>query len=287
MITLKIAELGIAADGFDFPYFRKRTMEYQEPFAKSDLKITCRMLPHIPKPAGAEIAACGERHFLRIEQGYGLYDSAWLNGEEVVVASITANRDWSVVEAALRDVEQCGGAPSDVRSFHLLGEVFRWFLPFHEGIVLHSSCLLSQGSAMAFSAPSGTGKSTHTGLWRKYFTDVTMMNDDSPAVRKREQGMIAYGTPWSGKTEINHNLSAPLKAIVFLEQAKENRLQRLSNREISFRLLRELARPVFPELLQQNLNFLEQMIGAVPAYLLQCTISEEAARLSHRILEGD
>ena len=39
-------------------------------------------------------------------------------------------------------------------------ELLRW-----NGIMLHASCVEKDGFAYLFSAPSGTGKSTHTHLW--------------------------------------------------------------------------------------------------------------------------
>lgn len=285
MISLQAAELGIAAEGFDTPLFRQRTKEYAQKVEQPQLRISCEIRKELSKPEGIEIAAQGERHWLKSETGYAFYDSIPVEGREQIIASVSSNRDWSFITAELRDVESLGGASLEVRNFNLLGEVFRWFLPFHEGMVFHSSCLRCNGKAMAFSAPSGTGKSTHTGLWREYFLGVEMINDDSPAIRFSNGCMIAYGTPWSGKSDINHNISAPLAAIVFLEQAKENSLCSLSGKEAVFRLLRELARPVYPELLQMTLAFLEQMLEAVPAYLLKCNISREAAEFSHSLLE--
>ncbi len=283
MIYLNIAGLNIAAEGFDTPLFQERTKEYQYKTTKADLTIHCKFNDHIPFPRGTEVASSGERHWLKDENTYSFYDSVVIDGQEIVIASVTANKDWSYVESELMNVEQWGGPESDVRNFNLLGEVFRWFILFHQGIILHSSCLKCEGKGIAFSAPSGTGKSTHTGLWRKYYS-VEMINDDSPAVRFIDNKMIVFGTPWSGKTDINHNINAPLAYIVFLEQANENQLEKLTNSQVSQKLLRELIRPVYPELLLKTLDFMEKMITNVPAYLLKCTISEEAATLTHSLL---
>ena len=79
------------------------------------------------------------------------------------------------------------------------------------------------GAAYLFTAPSGTGKSTHTRLWREVFGDrVWMINDDKPMLRISENLVTAYGTPWNGKHHISRNASAPLKAIVQLNRGKEN-----------------------------------------------------------------
>ena len=283
MIYLKIADLNIAAEGFDTPLFQKRTSEYQCVKTTADLTVKCEFLNEIPFPEGIQVAFSGERHWLKTENGYAIYDSICVDGTEVVIASIIANQDWSEVRSYLKNVEQWGGPASDVRNFNLLGEVFRWFILFHDGIILHSSSLKCDGKGIAFSAPSGTGKSTHTSLWRNIY-QAEMINDDSPAVRIIDDTMMLFGTPWSGKTDINHNISAPFSCLVFLEQAKENRITKLPPNQINFLLLRELVRPVYPELLIKTLSFMEKIISTVPAFLLQCTISEEAAKLSHSIL---
>ncbi len=283
MIYLKIAGLTIAADGFDTLLFQERTKEYQCNITEADMTIHCKFNDHILFPRGTEVASYGERHWVKDEDTYSFYDSIFIDGKEIVIASVTANKDWSHVESELMNVEQWGGPESDLRNFNLLGEVFRWFILFHQGIILHSSCLKCKGKGIAFSAPSGTGKSTHTELWRKYYS-VEMINDDSPAVRLINGKMTVFGTPWSGKTDINHNISAPLACIVFLEQANENQLIKLSSSQVSQKLLRELIRPVYPELLLKTLDFMEKMITYVPAYLLKCTISEEAAILTYSLL---
>ena len=131
-----------------------------------------------------------------------------------------------------------------------------------------------------FSAPSGTGKSTHSGLWKKYYSDdVTVINDDSPALRFMPNGIKVCGTPWSGKTDINTNISAPLKAIVMLQQKPENTIRRLSVDEAVFRLMNEVTRPAYNELFEITLNNIEKIISSVPVYLLGCNISKEAVDL--------
>jgi len=283
MIYLNVADFNIAVSGFDTPLFQKRTEEYQCAPIKADLTVSCEFLDEIPFPKGNPVASAGERHWLKNETEYVIYDSIFVDGKEVVIASIIANHNWSEVRGYLKNVEQWGGPASDLRNFNLLGEVFRWFILFHDGIILHSSCIKCKGKGIAFSAPSGTGKSTHTGLWRQCF-ETEMINDDSPAVRTKNGILHLFGTPWSGKTDINHNIHAPFSFLVFLEQGKENKLTKLSTAQVNFLLLRELARPVYPELSSMTLDFMGKIIENVPAYLLQCTISEEAAKLSYSLL---
>ena len=73
-------------------------------------------------------------------------------------------------------------------------------------MLLHSSAVVVDGYAYLFSADSGTGKSTHTGLWKQHFGDrAYIINDDKPAIRKVDGEWYVFGTPWSGKTDTSVN----------------------------------------------------------------------------------
>ena len=99
--------------------------------------------------------------------------------------------------------------------------------------MIHSSCIAYKDKAILFSADSGTGKSTHTGLWKElYQDDVKFINDDKPIVRLVNDEVIAYGTPWSGKTDLNSNISAPLKGIVILKRGVNNEIKEVSLNEV-------------------------------------------------------
>ena len=97
-------------------------------------------------------------------------------------------------------------------------------------ILFHCSAIEIDGKALLFTAPSGTGKSTHTRLWREVFGDrVTMINDDKPLlfIPKNTNGEMSdnvkvYGTPYAGKDGLQTNTSASVSAIIVLHQAKEN-----------------------------------------------------------------
>ncbi len=165
--------------------------------------------------------------------------------------------------------------------------VFAERLIYLGGMVLHGSCMALDGKAVIFSAPSGTGKSTHTGLWRQLYGDrVTVINDDKPAIRFNAQGQpIAYGTPWSGKTDLNCNVSAPLHALVFLQRASDNAIRRLSATEALLYMNRELSHPYHDEQLDQTLlDTALRLIQSVPVFLLSCTPDERAVETVRRAL---
>ena len=151
--------------------------------------------------------------------------------------------------------------------------------------LFHSSAIEADGKAYLFSAPSGTGKSTHASLWRKYFPDrVRMINDDKPLLRFTEGEVRVYGTPWNGKHRVGENICAPLGGICFLRQAKENSIRPLDATNALLHVVPQIYLPRGEKECAAVLKMARELTKAAPQYLLDCNISEEAARLSFETL---
>ena len=162
--------------------------------------------------------------------------------------------------------------------------LFRNRILFHQGLVLHSSAIKYCDKAILFTAPSGTGKSTMAHLWVKH-KNAVILNGDSPAIRMMGDRPIVFGTPWSGSKPEFVNDSAPLKAIVVLEQAPENRIRKLDAYEYVTRVLPRVFLPYFDQgLMGRALENFEKIVGSVPVYLLQCRPDQEAVELVHQCL---
>ena len=156
------------------------------------------------------------------------------------------------------------------------------------GFFLHCSCLMHRGEAVIFTAPSGTGKSTHASLWRRHFGDeVTMINDDKPLVREKDGRFIVYGTPWNGKHGIGNNISAPIKAVVFLRQAPENRAERISPVDALTLLLQQTVLPSDKTRMSNLLDMLGRLVETIPMLRLGCTISDEAVEVISRKIDEE
>ncbi len=162
--------------------------------------------------------------------------------------------------------------------YSLTGFAFQDRLTVLGNGILHASSLAWRDHGVAFSANSGTGKSTHTGLWRQRFGDeVTIVNDDKPAIVFEEDKPYLCGTPWSGKTSLNSNLKVPLEAIVFIERGQENRIRRLDTLDSYFNLSSQIARPYYDAKVgEKMIQFAERLLATVPIYGLSCNISPEA-----------
>lgn len=155
----------------------------------------------------------------------------------------------------------------------------------HERFLVHAAVIKYDGCAYAFSAKSGTGKSTHIALWRKFFGEgVTVINGDKPILHRTDDGFIAYGTPWCGKEGWQRNDSAPLKAICFIERSTENYIRPLESREAVERIFHQMLRPKTVAEMDLTVSLADALLRTVPIYVLGCDISREAAELSFRTL---
>lgn len=158
----------------------------------------------------------------------------------------------------------------------------------HHTAAIHSSVIVVDNEAIMFLGESGTGKSTHTRLWRENIKGATLLNDDSPFLRIVEGKAIAYGSPWSGKTPCYKNESYPLRAIVRLSQAPHNAMRRLRGAQAIGALLPSMP-PAFAfdkELEERMIDILSATMADVAVYHLECLPNAEAAHLSYNTVFG-
>lgn len=155
------------------------------------------------------------------------------------------------------------------------------------GMMLHASAVVVDGKAYLFSAPSGTGKSTHTGLWLKAFGARSfILNDDKPAVRREEGVWYAYGTPWSGKYDISTDIRVPLAGIAILGRGDRNEIEPFGGTGAIVAILEQTARPRSPEFRIRLLELLDQLITEVPVWKLRCNMEPEAVWVSYEAMSG-
>ena len=143
-------------------------------------------------------------------------------------------------------------------------------------LLLHGSTVAVDGQAYLFTAPCGTGKSTHTRLWRELFGDrAVMINDDKAFLQLRQDGVWACGSPWMGKHGIGTNISLPLKGICFLQRGTENRIQKTG----PDKWLPELIHQCFiPE--ERYYSLVRQLAQRVPLWEMSCTKDLQAAAIA-------
>ena len=158
-------------------------------------------------------------------------------------------------------------------------------LPAYNVFLMHSSVVEVDGYAYAFTAKSGVGKSTHTALWLKNIPNARVLNGDKPLYRLVPDGSLtACGTPWNGKENWGENISAPLAAICFIERGAENRITPAVEEDVIGRLMHQLYLRGSRQSVAQQLCLMDALVRAVPYYVLECNISDEAAHVAYNAM---
>lgn len=168
----------------------------------------------------------------------------------------------------------------------MYGTYFYTRLIMYEGIMLHSSAVVYEDKAYLFSAPSGTGKSTHTSLWLEVFEGSYILNDDKPAIRTIDNNIYAYGTPFSGKTDLNVNERKLIQGICFIQRDDENWIEKATTKEAISFLYRETVRPSNKELLNRAFNIVEEIVKEIKIYNMGLNISHDAVFLAYKTMNN-
>lgn len=158
-------------------------------------------------------------------------------------------------------------------------------LPRYGVVLFHGSALALDGEGVLFTATSGTGKSTHSSLWRSVYGDrVTMVNDDKPFLRISPEGVWVCGSPWTGKHRLGSNTCVPLKAVCILCRGEENRAERISPREAMPMLLQQMFHPEGDAEVLRKLQLADQLSRKAECYRLHCNMDPDAARVVYTAL---
>ena len=152
----------------------------------------------------------------------------------------------------------------------------------YDTLLFHGSAIALDGEGYLFTAKSGTGKSTHTRLWREVFGNrAVMVNDDKPLLKITASGVLVCGTPWDGKHHLSSNIQAPLKAICILQRGETNQIREITPSEALPQLLQQCYHPEIAGGLLKQLALLDLLSHNVKFFLLQCNMDREAALTAH------
>ena len=185
-----------------------------------------------------------------------------------------------------RDEAQVQVPTQEEREYILHSAAFCREIIQHGRFFLHASAVVCGGGAYLFSGPSGTGKSTHTALWQKLYPGIQILNDDKPVIWPEKGKITAWGTPFSGKTQLQMNRGVPLRGICFLKQARENRIRPVAETEALALILNNTWRPKDDKTMNLLLNGIQQVVEEIPIFALSCTTDPEAAQLSYATMKG-
>lgn len=173
----------------------------------------------------------------------------------------------------------------DDSEYMATGAVFYSRLLDHDGLLLHASCVVLDGKAYLFSAPCGTGKSTHTAFWLSRFGErAYILNDDKPALRLVDGKWFVYGTPWSGKNDISRNARVPLGGIGILRRGDKNHAEKITGAAAAFGILDQTIRPRREERMQTVMALVGKLVETGRIYQVTATLSPEAAEVASGVM---
>lgn len=203
---------------------------------------------------------------------------------------VTCSRDYSEITVYMPtnrfySVEQKNGIDlffpfSLVRAACEAGMVMR------DGMPLHASMVEKDGYGVIFLGPSGMGKSTQAKLWEKY-QNADFVIGDRPGLRCIDGVWYGFGMPWDGKDSIKRQKWVPVKALVSLQQAKENQIVRLNNQQAMIVLLNQVMMPMWDEdAMEGATELMGRLAKDIPFYHLKNLPNEEATVLTYQTIFG-
>ena len=211
------------------------------------------------------------------------------NAEPYLSDAATAQINIKTSADDIRSIAEHNGLDDlEICEYLLLGQRFCRYLLEYDGMQLHSSAVVVDGRAYLFSADSGTGKSTHTSLWKQIFGErAQIINDDKPAIRLIDGVFYAYGTPFCGKDDININARAPIAGICFIERGEVNEIHRIGVEETLPLIMKQIYLPRKSENMDKLLSLIEKICLLVPTYKLKGNMSVDAAKTSYCAMSGE
>lgn len=144
-------------------------------------------------------------------------------------------------------------------------------------VTLHSSAIVIDGEAYAFTGPSGIGKSTRADAWMDTFK-AERISGDRPLIRVSPPE--AYGVPWDGKEKCFRNVHFPLKVIFDVRRSDTVYIRTMSFSQRRKQLLRQCFLPMWDTetAAAQMANIMK--LAAGPQILrIFCGKTEEDARM--------
>lgn len=192
----------------------------------------------------------------------------------------------SMEEAAYEGLPCPAYSPAELESTAVYRKIAAR-LPDYDALVFHGSAVAVGDKAYLFTAKSGTGKTTHTGLWLKNIEGSYVVNGDKPILRIMDGRPFVCGTPWMGKEGLGCGRNVPLAAICLLNRSADNRIEKADFGKVYLRLIGQSYRPPEGGLVAKTVKLLERIGQSVPIFELFCNMEDEAALVSFGGMSDD
>lgn len=157
-------------------------------------------------------------------------------------------------------------------------------LPAYDAFLMHGASLMAEGKGFLFTAPSGTGKSTHTNLWAANYPGTVFINGDKPIIRKIDGRFMICGTPWQGKENFGNPIMAPASGVCLLTRGEENSIAPILPEKIISALMHQIFLPENPEMRLKMLELYDEFLRSVPVFRLTCNMEQSAAAVSYEAM---
>ena len=159
----------------------------------------------------------------------------------------------------------------------------------HDVLLLHGAAVALNNSCYVFTAPSGTGKTTHIKKWLNNNRNAYIINGDKPFLRFCEDGtVLACGSPWAGKENMYRNVTVPLKSIILLERAEDNHIEPISFSQAFPFLLKQVYRPDDEIKMGKTLQLMQRLVPSVTFFLFRCNnFKDDCFDVAYRALIGE
>lgn len=156
------------------------------------------------------------------------------------------------------------------RTFRELGFLFSYAILARHACVLHGVVMEHQGRGILVLAAAGTGKTTHTRMWRDA-RNALILNGDRCLCRNLDGVWYAYGMPWSGSSGEYINRRVPISCIVILNRGETNTARPLSPFDGTLRLMQRVFAPAWPGALQSSaFDSCQELALSVPVLDFYC-----------------
>ena len=164
------------------------------------------------------------------------------------------------------------------------------FLAKNDSILFHGATFEVDEQGIAFSAASGTGKTTHMLNWQKYLGDrLTIVNGDKPIVRFLNGNFscpIAYDTPWNGSERLGNSGKTILKHICFIERSETNFVTDIKKEDAIGRLIKQIYMPKNPIIALKTLDMVDKLLENCELWFIHCNMEEESAKVAYETIFG-
>lgn len=254
----------------------------------TSFRVECAEEPHtvalsvchgLSAPEGQQVFSDGNKEIYStgdVQTRYeGIHDGNWENGY------LRIRRDGMESQVQIRADSLKGPVGSKL----ILGTMeLEHHVVERGGILFHAAYIEHEGGAILFTAPSGTGKSTQAELWCRH-RGAVLINGDRCAVMLTEKGAVVHGVPYSGSSRVRKNRSLPLRGIVYLSQAPENRIRRL----VGLRAFRSVwegccLNTWSPEAVDRCAQTVTELVQRIPVWHLACLPEESAVTELERVI---